>query len=129
VDTGGWVALAVVDDRHHRQAAAAFPRLLRQRRLITTNLVIAETYTLLRREVGHQAATRFLDLMENSPRIRTVFSTRELEGEAGVILRKFADQTFSYVDAVSFAVMRAMGIGEALAFDVHFRTMGFTIVP
>lgn len=31
--------------------------------------------------------------------------------------------------AVSFAVMRQRGIGAAFAFDRHFRTAGFDLVP
>ena len=51
VDTSAWVALAVTDDRHHGEATAIFRELLK-RGMITTNLVVAKTYIILRRAGG-----------------------------------------------------------------------------
>jgi len=51
-----------------------------------------------------------------------------MEAQAVVILRRYKDQDFSYVDAVSFAVMQQREISEAFAFDHHFTTAGFTRV-
>jgi predicted nucleic acid-binding protein len=54
---------------------------------------------------------------------------RALEREAEQLLRQFRDQRLSYVDAVSFAVMRSLGVTDAFAFDQHFSTAGFVRVP
>ncbi|MGY4707287.1 type II toxin-antitoxin system VapC family toxin [Candidatus Bipolaricaulota sp. J31] len=130
VDTGAWIALAVEDDAHHREAVRVYPELLKRRcRLLTTNLVVAETYILLRRAAGHGAAISFLEMIEASPRIRKIYSTPEFEEKAFQILKRFSDQDFSFTDAVSFAVMRKEGIEEAFAFDRHFRVMGFRLIP
>jgi predicted nucleic acid-binding protein len=129
VDTGAWIALAVEDDTHHEEASQAYPELLRKYRLLTTNLVVAETYILLRREAGHGAAIGFLERLGASPRIQKIYSTPELEKEAEEILKRYDDQDFSYTDAVSFALMQREGIREAFAFDAHFSTMGFLLVP
>ncbi|MBI5017728.1 MAG: hypothetical protein HZB55_19835 [Deltaproteobacteria bacterium] len=70
VDTGPWVALADEDDRYHARAASAFSRLLTEyQRLVTTNLVAAECYLLLRLGLGHGPAVAFLDHLRASPRI------------------------------------------------------------
>jgi len=58
-----------------------------------------------------------------------VYSNPDIEAQAEAILRHYSDQDFSYTDAVSFAVMRQRGIAEAFAFDNHFLTAGFTLVP
>ncbi|MEW6486762.1 MAG: PIN domain-containing protein [Thermodesulfobacteriota bacterium] len=130
VDTGAWVALADEDDRHHARAANALPQLLKDhRRLVTTNLVVAECYILLRLELGHGPATAFLTHLHASPRIETVYATPDLHGEAEEILRRYDDQDFSLTDAVSFALMRQRGISTAFAFDAHFATAGFVCVP
>ncbi len=129
VDTSGWIALAVEDDVHHEEVAALYPQLLKRHLLVTTNLVVAETHITLRRRLGHRAAISFAELVEASPRIRRVFSTVEVENEALSILKAYADQTFSYTDAVSFVVMRRLKIAQALSFDAHFRTMGFELLP
>ena len=52
-----------------------------------------------------------------------------LENRARQILRQYTAQDFSYVDAVSFALMQEVEITEAFAFDRHFNTAGFVCVP
>ena len=52
-----------------------------------------------------------------------------LEAIAEGILESYADQDFSYTDAVSFAVMQEQGIKEAFSFDRHFATTGFAMIP
>lgn len=130
VDTGAWLALVDRSDGLHRQAVSTLPDVLRpDSRLVTTNLVIAESYTLIRRRIGHHAAVSFLDSLRTSPHLERVYSDQRLELAAEEILRRYADQPLSYVDAVSFAVMQAENMSEAFAFDHHFRVAGFTTVP
>ena len=130
VDTGGWIALANADDQYHAIAAAAYPSfLVRYQRLLTTTLVVAETYVAMRLGLGHSAAIRFLDLLEASPRILRAPVDRQLELAAEDLLRRFQDQRFSYTGAVSFAVMRSRAVTDAFAFDQHFSTAGFVRVP
>jgi uncharacterized protein len=126
VDTGAWYALQVPDDRWHGEAVATLRELLRQgRTLVTSNLVIGETYTLLVRTHGNAAALRFVDTLDRSPRLSRVHVDEEEEGEGWQILRRFSDQDFSFVDGCSFAIMRQRRIVDAFAFDRHFATAGF----
>jgi predicted nucleic acid-binding protein len=130
VDTGAWLAVIDPRDQYHQPASAFYRQALQaHRHLITTNLVVAETYVNLRRSLSHAAAIGFLDTIEQSSRIECVWSRPDLEDQARQILRQYADQDFSYVDAVSFALMREMEITEAFAFDRHFVTAGFVCVP
>jgi hypothetical protein len=130
VDTSAWVALADAADDNHSAAAAIYPDMLKgYRRLVTTNLVIAETYILIRRGLGHRAAMAFLNRTRVSPRIEKVYADAELESQAEAILQRYQDQLFSYADAVSFALMRQRAIDEAFAFDRHFAVAGFRRVP
>jgi predicted nucleic acid-binding protein len=130
VDTGAWVALADKDDAHHEDAASILPSLLKAHKiLITNNLVVAESYVLILKLLGHNAAIQFLDRINSSPRIEKIYSVPEIEKEAEETLKKFADQDFSYTDAVSFAIMKDQRIDKAFAFDKHFQTMGFTRLP
>jgi predicted nucleic acid-binding protein len=90
---------------------------------------VTESYVLILKLLGHNAAIQFLDRINSSPRIVKVYSVPEIEKEAEETLKKFADQDFSYTDAVSFAVMKDQRINKAFAFDKHFQTMGFTRLP
>jgi len=130
VDTGGWYSLADRSDQYHQQAAFFYPEALKNRHhLTTTNLIIAETYILIHRSIGHQAAISFLANIAASPRIVKIYSDSSLENMAENILKQYQDQDFSYTDAVSFAVMQQYKIEQAFAFDRHFITAGFSLVP
>ncbi len=94
-------------------------------RLVTSNHVLGETWTLLRRRAGHRVAVAFLDLVEGSPRIEVVSIAHDLEVEALAWLRRHDEREYSFVDATSFALMRRLGIRDAFAFDGDFTAAGF----
>jgi hypothetical protein len=130
VDASAWIALTDRGDKYHRQARDAYPLILREYRvLVTTNLIVAESHVTILHAAGYHCAIRFLDTIRESTRILKVYSDEELESEAEDILRQYSDQDFSFADAVSFALMRKRGIKEAFAFDRHFLTAGFALVP
>jgi predicted nucleic acid-binding protein len=130
VDTGAWFALQVPDDDWHGEAVQTLRTLIAAPHvLVTTNHVVRETYTLLRVVCGHAAALRFLDRIEETRRLERIFVQEETEARAYRLLRQHGDQDFSFVDATSFAVMRAERIRHAFAFDRHFSTAGFLRVP
>ena len=130
VDTSAWYPLA--DPRHpdHNSLAQELAGSVRSGiRIVTTNLVVAETHALLLRRVGREGALRFLGEVLRDP-LLVENSTPEIERRAVKDwLAPFSDQDFSLVDAVSFVVMKDRGITEALTLDHHFATAGFTMVP
>jgi predicted nucleic acid-binding protein len=71
----------------------------------------------------------FLGRLDESRRVERLFVGKEQEARAYRLLRQDADQDFSFVDATSFAAIRAERIRHAFAFDQHFATAGFTRVP
>ena len=130
VDSGAWFALQVADDAHHATAREALPALLEaSKALVTSNLVVGETYTLLRLAKGYREARRFLDTLALSAKLERVFVSEHLERDAYGIVHRYADHPFSFVDATSFALMRQQRIQHAFAFDVHFRIAGFSRIP
>lgn len=128
-DTSAWVALVDQHDSLHSTMVNFYPQLLSDWRIwVSTNLVIAESYTLIRARSTYNASMQFLTLLENSRRLLKIYSDTSIDGQAEAILRRYKDQDFSYVDAVSFAVMKNRGIAAALTFDHHFATAGFNRV-
>lgn len=97
------------------------------RTLVTTDHVIAETYTYLRGHLGSAAALGFLSAIRASATTRRVHITAEWEIAAEELLAQYADQDFSYVDATSFVAMRRLRVRDAFAFDHHFVIVGFTL--
>ena len=130
VDSGAWFAAQVVGDAHHAEAASALRGLLALPTvLVTTNHIVGETYTLLRVTRGYDACRRFLELLDQTGRLERIFVSQDLERRAFAILDRYRDHDFSFVDATSFAFMRAERIRHAFAFDSHFAAAGFLRVP
>ena len=130
VDTSAWVALADKDDSLHRDAASSYPSIFKNHKnLVTSNLIVAETYIILLKELRHKAAIEFLERIKASPRILKFYSNENIETEAEGILEKYIDQDFSYTDAVSFVIMKRQKIRKVFCFDKHFVTAGFTNIP
>ena len=96
--------------------------------MLTTNHVVGESWTFLRRRQGYIAARAFLDTVLRSSRVSVIHVDEELERDAWAWLRRHDERTYSFVDATSFAVMRKLGLLEALAFDGDFSAAGFVEV-
>lgn len=121
--------LTASDPYHHATAAVLRERVRAGARVVTTNLVLAETHALLLRRVHRPGALTFLRSARQSPNV-VVTSTTELETRATVDwIVRYDDQDFSFTDAVSFAVMTERGITEALTLDGHFAVAGFVMLP
>jgi predicted nucleic acid-binding protein len=124
VDTSFWVAARMERDaRHHDAVALVAAR--RDERLVTSNHVRGETWTFLRRRGGHASAVAFLDMLDRTRRVEVVLVEPELEERALAWLRSHDEREYSFVDATSFVLMRALRVREALAFDGDFAAAGF----
>ena len=126
VDTGAWVALYDGNDRYHKKAMRIWNQLKSEVPLLfTSNLVIAETITLLRRSSGFAHSARFGDAIFGSVLVKRIYFPESLEGLAWRIFKKYHDQDFSFTDCTSFAIMSDGGIPKAFTFDHHFDVFGF----
>jgi uncharacterized protein len=123
VDTSFWFARAVARDRRHADAMGLADRL-RDARVVTSNLVLGETWTLLSHRAGRHSAIRWLDGLRAEP-VVVEYVDRRLDAEAWEWLRQHDERPYSFVDATSFALMRKLRIREALAFDGNFAAAGF----
>ncbi len=124
VDTSFWIALRTRDDDHHCDAVRLSETHDRTR-FVTSNHVRGETWTWLRRRRGHRAAVAFVDVLSRSRVARVVHVDDDVEAEALAWLRRHDEREYSFVDATSFALMRSLGLREALAFDGDFAAAGF----
>ena len=124
VDTSFWVALRNRRDAHHAESTELLGGI-GDEPLVTSNHIRGETWTYLRRKAGHRSAVGFLDDLHRSARTEVVRVDAELERRALTWLRTHDERKYSFVDATSFVLMRAMKIREALGFDEDFTAAGF----
>ena len=129
-DSSGFIAAFDPRDAAHAPAAAAWRGIAKAReRLVTTQLVLAETVTYLRRRGGwersHLAGAAILE----SPLIEVVGLDAE---QLAATWREFVrnpDPKLSLCDAASFLVMRDRNLRRAFTLDRHFGDAGFEVVP
>jgi predicted nucleic acid-binding protein len=127
-DTGAMLALFNPRDQLHRQARL-FVEQARSARFVLTELLVSETVTRLRSRVDAGRAADIGSALLHSRRYELVFVDARLV-EAGLgELRRFADKRLSFADAVSFAIIRELGLDGAFTFDRDFRDCGFRTFP
>ena len=125
VDTSYWVALRLRRDANHGVAVRLW---IPGQPILTTNHVVGETWTFLRRRDGHPSAVAFLVAVESAAWRTVVHVEDATERDAQAWLRRHDERAYSFVDATSFAVMRRERLREALAFDDDFSAAGFVEV-
>ena len=129
VDTSAFTACTDQTDQFNKDALDLLTRLLDSRLpQVTTNYVLAEAYTRIRRKLGHRAAVKFGDgtqKLTTEGELQVVYADKELDKAAWEIFKKYADQNFSFVDCSSFAWLRQHPECEVFAFDDDFFWMGF----
>ena len=126
-DTSAFLALLNAVDEHHARAARAFAALRsREARIISTSYVLVETYALLGRRLGLEAAKSFRT--DFAPLIELVWVDESLHNAGLDLLLARGTRSLSLVDAVSFVAMRQGKVADAFAFDAHFEAEGFSVV-
>ena len=127
-DTSWWAAWTLPGDSLHLDALETFALVGDHERVLTTNLVVGETWTLLRSRANHRTAVGFLDrvgVLVSAGKLMVHAVTAEDELRAWRWLRRHDEREYSFVDATSFEVMRARRLREALALDNDFAAAGF----
>jgi predicted nucleic acid-binding protein len=127
-DSSAYLALLDLGDRNHEAAVELLRWLAEQRyRHYTTSAMLYEAHALVLSELGTRQANQFLQsvLQGNTVVVRVRAGD---EQRARDILFRYTDKTFSYNDALSFAVMERLGIGLAFTFDRDFMDYGLTIL-
>ena len=137
LDTGFLFALFYADDVHHARVREVLERY-RGRSLadfvITTNHVVAETITLLRKKAGADPRARHtLAVRVGQQLLAEVFgqvhhATVDEELAAFAYLARHQDKDYSFVDCLSFVIMERLGIREAFTVDGDF-THRFVALP
>jgi len=131
VDTGAWYALMDATDPNHAAALAVYRDLARGRmgRLVTSDYVLAEAYTLCRFRGGIEPLKRLVALVRESPSLR-VLRVSEVEYDRALeLMLTREDKRWSFTDCTSFVLMDSLAVRDAFAFDENFAQAGFSVQP
>ena len=125
LDTSAVYAMADKADPNHASALEKFSQALSAgESLCLHNYILVESAALLQARLGLQVALQFLKEV-------TVFQIewvdQDLHEKALKELKRIGKRGVSFVDCLSFLVMRQKGIKRALAFDPDFTDQGFEL--
>ena len=124
VDTAYVVALSSKRDALNSRAEALKLRIKQEGiELVTTQAVLLEIATALRFARYRTLAVAFIEEFQRSSSV--VCLTADLLNESWEMYKRHTDKEWSWVDTISFVVMRREGMTEALTSDHHFTQAGF----
>jgi predicted nucleic acid-binding protein len=126
IDTSALIAIMNKKDQYHARAIDIFTAIVKgNNNLIITSHIFAETITRIERKVSAKQAILAGKMLLNNNGIKIIIPQEGIIDNAWNIFQKYQDQEFSFVDCISFAVMKEMRITKAFAFDKHFKIIGF----
>ena len=115
LDTTFIVALFVSNDQWHSQSLKVYDNIKNQE-LVISNLVIAETITVLKNKLKTKDIS---EIYHNLSNIFDIIDDNLIFDEAMDIFTKY-DSTISFFDAMYVAVSKKEGINEIVSFDADF---------
>lgn len=126
MDASGWFALLNrTEGAAHQKANALFARHARGMGVVTTEYVLQETATLLRSHSLPHIEGRLFAFVENTTRVRVVWSSFRFFTRTRDFFLKHHDKDWSFVDCSSFLLMNDEGLSDALSTDKRFKQAGF----
>ncbi len=121
VDTSGWVALFVENDKNHQKAVSIFEEIKSSKALIyTSDYCIDETITTILARGNHKQSALAGEALFTSKLIKIVHVCPDYLQAAWELYQKYKDKRFSFTDVTSFAIMKDLNIKRAFAFDREF---------
>lgn len=127
VDTGFVIALASPRDASHEQALHLSARAAVERAsLVTSDAVLLEIGAAFSRTAFRAEGVAIIRALRSDPAVRLVSLNASLLDDAITLFTARAGKEWSLADCVSFEIMRAEHINEALSADTHFEQAGFT---
>lgn len=130
VDTGAWASIAMKGDKHHEEAVQLLHDFQKDSiSLITSDYILDEVLTLVRKRSTHEKAKRMGQTILKSPVIRLERINETVWESAWKIFQRYNDKIWSFTDCTSFALMDQLNISRAFTFDSDFEQYGKQVIP
>ena len=131
VDTSYLCSFYNKSDSLHERAKKT-SSLLKKFRVVLSNFVLLECYTVLSQRVSKQHVLSFKEDMYDEKYYHTYWVDKILEKQVWDIFSSIKNKNFSYVDASILAVLKIEKISHLLSFDTGFAQLqnnfGFTLI-
>lgn len=129
VDTSFFKAIIDPKDEFHQDAKKIEQKINdEQIKLITSNYVLDESFTLIKTRCGLAIVDEFRKYLTEISSILKIIRVT-MSDEAGAWEWFLKDWSkLSFTDCVSFALMKRLKLTKVATFDNHFKRTGFKIV-
>lgn len=125
VDTSALIAFLDRSDSYH----PLFRRLFSNPpSLVTSALVIAEAHGWFLRRYDQRRAIQLLNFIHELPSLEIVAFDHFDLAKAGLVVRKFSDQSLTLADAHGLVIMTAHRIKDCWSTDQHLGLTGASLV-
>lgn len=126
IDTSFFIAILDEKDDFYKEALKIWDKLRREQvSLVTSNYILDETFTLIRKRRGIKKTEELRRLLiNNAANIKIIRVAATDEGKAWKWFSKDWSN-LSFTDCVSFAVMERLGLRRVATFDRHFSKAEF----
>lgn len=128
IDTSFLIALLFSRDRMHLRAKNFLANQTNFQGVVS-NLILNELLTYFSRHANLKTALEFQSKLLQDPAFEVIWVGKEFHVAGSKILQKYQEHHISFVDAVSFAIMKQNKIHKALSFDRDFVRAGVECLP
>lgn len=126
MDTYALIALVNTLDAAHKKVLSYM--LEHRGPIVTTEYVLLEFADALSHPDARLSATEAIDRLRNDPQFEILPGSDSLFDSGMELFGDRPDKYWSLTDCISFQVMAAAGISDALTADHHFEQAGFTAI-
>lgn len=128
VDSDAFIALFVETDANYGRATQTVERLQQeQSRLVATNVVIAETASMLSRRVTQKAAREFLTYVEDTD-FPLLYVDAALHKRAVTVFREQLTKNVSLFDCLNVAAVEQYHLAGIFSFDRFYTKYNIPMV-
>ena len=135
-DSWGWISVVDRKDPYHETARSFYQEYLNNGGIpISTDYILDEVFTVLRRRLPHQVVVKFGESIFEAikvQKLRFELIDKRRREKAWELFKKYQDKPdISFTDFTSFVVMTELKIREVFTGDEHFEkvNLGFKRVP
>jgi predicted nucleic acid-binding protein len=129
VDSGAWIALALLRDPLHAQAREQWDHLRAAGAKLHTSVpIVIETFTFLDRNANRDVALMWKEALYAPGTVKIIPCELGDLAQSWEYFRRADLHKLSAVDATSFAIMRRTRIRIAYTFNHHFAVAGFRLL-
>ncbi|MCL4417789.1 MAG: PIN domain-containing protein [Actinobacteria bacterium] len=129
IDTSAFFAIINARDLNHDIALKFFKNDIDNFKVFSSDFIISETLTLIRRKMGSSIAFSWGEKILQSNFLKILYSGENIFFDSWKTFIKYEDRDFSFVDCTSFIHMKENEIRQCFCFDTYFSIYGYNSLP